>query len=77
MMVNVKAFSDIVVNVLLTSSDDNYVIEMRMLNDVAQQSVTVVYQPYLCFKICNSPTSAAAASACTVNTDVFDILIFY
>ena len=51
MMVNVKAFSDIVVNVLLTSSDDNYVTEMRMLNDVAQQSDTVVCQPYLCFKI--------------------------
>jgi len=43
MMVNVKALTDIVVNVLqLTSCDENYVTEMRRCDDTAEQSVAAV-----------------------------------
>jgi len=51
MMVNVKALPDIVRNVLLAWHNDNYITEMRKLDEVAVLLIRVTHQLYPCFKI--------------------------
>ena len=51
-MVNVKALLDIVVDVLMTSADDNYVTEMRRLDEVeVVPLITAALERYSCFRV--------------------------